>query len=101
MFVIGQHLCKSITMLSTTLLGFCPHLRISRGKKTMRLFLLLLLLAGARVEGGRGGESSYGNGIQVDKQERGQGIPGAPQVQVKGEARGVPYNHAGNTTRHA
>ena len=51
----------------------------------MRLFLLLLLLAGARVEGGRGGESSYGNGIQVDKQERGQGIPGAPQVQVKGE----------------
>ena len=83
MFVIGQQRCKSITMLSTTLLGFCPHLRISRRKKTMRLFLPLLLLADARVEGGREEDSSYG--FQVDKQERGQGIPGAPQVQVKGE----------------
>ena len=69
-FVIGQQRCKSITMLSTTLLGFCPHLRISRRKKTMRLFLPLLLLAYARVEGGREGHSS--NGIQVDKLERGQ-----------------------------
>ena len=83
MFVIGQQRCKSITMLSTTLLGFCPHLRISRRKKTMRLFLPLLLLADARGEGGREEDLSYG--IQVDKQERSKGIPGAPQVQVKGE----------------
>ena len=49
----------------------------------MRLFLPLLLLTDTRVEGGREKDSSYG--IQVDKQERSQGIPGAPQVQVKGE----------------
>ena len=36
----------------------------------MLLFLPLLLLAGARVEGGREEDSSYG--IQVDKQERSQ-----------------------------
>ena len=82
-FVIGQQRCKSITMLSTTLLGFCPHLRISRRKKTMRLFLPLLLLADARVEGGREEDLSYG--IQVDKQDRSQGIPDARQVQVKQE----------------
>ena len=49
----------------------------------MRLFLLLLLLADVRVEGGMEEDSSYG--IPLDKQERSQGIPGAPQVQVKGE----------------
>ena len=70
MFVIGQHLCNSITMLSTTLLGFCPHLRISRRKNTMRLFLPLLLLADARVEGGREGDSS--NGIQERSQVKGE-----------------------------
>ena len=36
----------------------------------MRLFLPLLLLADARVKGGREEDSSYG--IQVDKQERSQ-----------------------------
>ena len=49
----------------------------------MRLFLPLLLLADARLEGRREEDLSYG--IQVDKQERSQGIPGAPQVQVKQE----------------